>query len=460
MGPLFARGFSSGAMVKNKRRALAVLIAVFMAFVVVAFFAHSSITTLFRHYHQDEKSLTPATQWAWQLKHQEKLQELLRLETTSSKQMDLVQQQVELLQQQNLQLQASLKAANVPARNELRPPKEPKSTVKSGPAKASPSTAKTGNFQRQWAPAEKGRFPSGLYGPLPQSLKDSFQATCSNYRARVPYKKRMLGVAGLFNTGTNLLAALLDYNCNFAGRRVNVDGGSLMGAGPVLWQVPYGKHHPSSFRGFTDIGAGDRGLWSNSGGRLTVDNMMPVIVVKDPLTWMTSMCRTRYLVEGEWHKKKHGNCPSLTDPAKSAVDVRWTDHPTWVGHVPVNHSEFASMIDFWSTWHRDYANLAEPPIFVRFEDLLFDTAAAIEPICKCAGGTVSRPVHMMTENVKIGAKIGGITDKEHHSTKQRYADPLKRAGKYSRRDLEFIRDHPDGKLMMERFGYFVDPNSV
>ena len=122
-------------MVKNKRRALAVLIAVFMAFVVVAFFAHSSITTLFRHYHQDEKSLTPATQWAWQLKHQEKLQELLRLETTSSKQMDLVQQQVELLQQQNLQLQASLKAANVPARNELRPPKEPKSTVKSGPAK-------------------------------------------------------------------------------------------------------------------------------------------------------------------------------------------------------------------------------------------------------------------------------------------------------------------------------------
>ena len=123
-------------MVKNKRRALAVLIAVFTAFVVVAFFAHSSITTLLRHYHQDEESLTPATQLAWQLKHQEKLQELLRLETTSSKQMELVQQQVELLQQQNLQLLAGLKAANVPARKEQRSkPKELKSSVKSGPTK-------------------------------------------------------------------------------------------------------------------------------------------------------------------------------------------------------------------------------------------------------------------------------------------------------------------------------------
>jgi len=435
-------------VVKNKR-SVAVLIAVFAAFVVVAFLAHGSISTLFSHSDKDEESLN-----AWQLQHQEKLQELLRLETAGALQMKSVQQEMQVLQQQNLQLRASLKAASARASTSLergagsreKPALELTSTPKQrkwlGPPKAPPSTAKTGNFQRTWAPATKSQLPP-IYHSLPQSETKAFEDTCSKFRKRVPYDLRILGVAGLFNTGTNMLAALLDYNCNFMSRLTNVDGGSLGGYGPVLWQVPWGKHKPNSWRGRVYTGA-NTGMWTTQTGH-SADDVLPVVIVKDPLTWFQSMCRERYDVLGPWFRKQgiSKKCPELLDHAKTAVDVGWADG---------NHSAYDSILDLWSTWHRDYADLPEPPIFVRFEDLLYDPASFVEPICKCAGGTVTHPIHIMTDNVKT--KTFTLTV-GHGSTAERYADADKRMSSYTAQDLDFIRGHPEGRRMMEKFGYFV-----
>ena len=185
-------------------------------------------------------------------------------------------------------------------------------------------------------------------------------------------------------------------------------------------------------------------MWTTQTGH-SVDDVLPVVIVKDPLTWFKSMCRERYDVLGPWFRKQgiSKKCPELLDHGKTAVDVGWAD---------ANHSVYDSILDLWSTWHRDYADLAEPPIFVRFEDLLYDPAAFVEPICKCAGGTVTHPIHIMTDNVKT--KTFTLTV-GHGSTAERYADADKRLSSYTAQDLEFIRGHPEGRRMMEKFGYFV-----
>ena len=132
-------------VVKNKRSA-AVLIAVFAAFVVVVFLAHGSITTLFSHSHKDEESFN-----AWQLQHQEKLQELLRLETAGALQMKSVQQEMQVLQQHNLQLRASLKAASARASTGL----ESGAGSRETPALELTSTPK----QRKWLGPPKVHAP-------------------------------------------------------------------------------------------------------------------------------------------------------------------------------------------------------------------------------------------------------------------------------------------------------------
>lgn len=55
--------------------------------------------------------------------------------------------------------------------------------------------------------------------------------TCEDYRRLVPFKHRNEGVAGTFNSGTNLLATLILYNCQMKRGRF----------GRVQWQVPWGE---------------------------------------------------------------------------------------------------------------------------------------------------------------------------------------------------------------------------
>ena len=51
-----------------------------------------------------------------------------------------------------------------------------------------------------------------LYGEKPTIIGLD---TCKAYREKIPIENRIIGPAGLFNTGTNLMAQLLDHNCMF-----------------------------------------------------------------------------------------------------------------------------------------------------------------------------------------------------------------------------------------------------
>ena len=141
-----------------------------------------------------------------------------------------------------------------------------------------------------------------MYGGPATKPKTLGLERCAAFRATQGPRGRP-AVAGLFNTGTNFLMKLLRMNCDFpaacpAQPHIRVDKDNPYAAeirimaemqlarrnhcSPFLLQVPWGKHNPVDWRG-QHAAQGLEGV--------DVDGVLPVVVVKDPFTWMRSMCR-------------------------------------------------------------------------------------------------------------------------------------------------------------------------
>ena len=82
-----------------------------------------------------------------------------------------------------------------------------------------------------------------LYGPSPiiYGLE-----TCSTFQQTISKQEAYIGPAGTFNTGTNLLADVLHKHCMIHKKTKRFG---------MLWQVPWGKHNPVSWR-FRNIATG------------------------------------------------------------------------------------------------------------------------------------------------------------------------------------------------------------
>ena len=215
--------------------------------------------------------------------------------------------------------------------------------------------------------------------------------TCPKFNDDTPLKKRLLGPAGPFNSGTNLLWAVLRENCRIAGRKDRLS-----------WQVNWGKHQPPRFR-FDNV-LDDR--HNNS-------HFMPVIPVRDPYTWMHSMCKHRYTaqwlhgpehcpnlipleeVEGFYHNKSRNDLKAyFKGQGKKVLNV-WqraqykhgVDKTVPIKIIYKNGAvHHQSLIDMWKEWYQEYWDADFPRIFIRLEDLVFHPEPVLKQICECVGG--------------------------------------------------------------------------
>ena len=107
------------------------------------------------------------------------------------------------------------------------------------------------------------------YGP-PQMIG---LEECRAFREAVPsLTRRKMGVAGFFNSGTNLLHALLLMNCWKASDDVVEEKYG------VYWQVVWGKHYFANYRDqhfSTKFSMDER----------NVTEYMPIVTVRDPCKW-------------------------------------------------------------------------------------------------------------------------------------------------------------------------------
>ena len=85
--------------------------------------------------------------------------------------------------------------------------------------------------------------------------------TCERFRETIPVNDASIGIAGMFNTGTNPFNMYLEANCIMPQNKREAHGG-------MRWQVPWGKHTPVSRK------------WSHTAGhegKVNKTNVLPVV---------------------------------------------------------------------------------------------------------------------------------------------------------------------------------------
>lgn len=184
---------------------------------------------------------------------------------------------------------------------------------------------------------------------------------CRAFARRTPAQESFLATAGLYNTGTNALTYYLRANLQMSGNPL-YDG--------VLVQVPWHKHWFVQQRHSHAIP-----YLSN----ISLSNVLPIVTIRDPLTWAQSMCDQPYDVEwtATGTSAAPPKCPSITNSSHNAT-IRLPKQTTT--------TSFANLWALYNAWYEAYLN--EPRldfVMVRHEDLLYCPRQVVSAIQACSG---------------------------------------------------------------------------
>eukprot|EP00537_Pseudo-nitzschia_pungens_P004403 CAMPEP_0172364342 /NCGR_PEP_ID=MMETSP1060-20121228/7485_1 /TAXON_ID=37318 /ORGANISM="Pseudo-nitzschia pungens, Strain cf. cingulata" /LENGTH=521 /DNA_ID=CAMNT_0013087313 /DNA_START=122 /DNA_END=1687 /DNA_ORIENTATION=- len=218
-----------------------------------------------------------------------------------------------------------------------------------------------------------------LYGEKPVILGLEH---CERFRTQFDPEDASIGTAGMFNTGTNPFAMYISNNCKLPNNKRDRSGGTR-------WQVPWGKHMPAHRK------------WTNTAGhdyKTNKTNVMPIVLVRDPFSWMQSMCKHAY--EARWPHSKV--CPNLANE-KLLKNGQPDIVPLMVRYKPP--ANYTSLAHYWAQWYKEYLEVDYPRLIVRFEDIQFHARELIETVCQCAGA-VPRNKDGMFRYVVDSAKWG------------------------------------------------------
>jgi len=261
---------------------------------------------------------------------------------------------------------------------------------------------------------------------------------CEPYRQAVKPEDRMTGPAGMFNTGTNLLFELLKSNCDIRAAHTKRREPRQNG---MRWQVPWGKHNPPTTHRFRNVAK----AW---GKGIKQDDFMPVVLIKDPYSWMGSQCRHKYTTF--WgHDDEH--CPNL---------IRWKvedhDEPSEVRvKYALQMKLYESLLDMWNHWYEEWEEQTFPHLTTRFEDLLFHGEEVTRSACECVGGVFTDNFEYVEDSAKPARGIHKGANGLVKAMLQ-YGDPKKRLNGFTDRDRWYASKTVDTELM-RKYGYLAPP---
>ncbi|KAI2502618.1 hypothetical protein MHU86_11812 [Fragilaria crotonensis] len=253
---------------------------------------------------------------------------------------------------------------------------------------------------------------------------------CEAFTSRIEPSVSFFGIAGTFNSGTNLLAELLIQNCQIT-KRMEVYGEDQRG---IRWQVPWGKHTPVQYRE-QHVTETDRDV--------PLENSFPMITIRDPYRWMLSMCKHVYGARWPHNRTTCPNIQDVDDNGPTPVFVKYQ-------HIRVKHK---SLPDMWNDWYNNYMIQDFPRVFVRFEDLLFYGKNVTQTLCRCGGGVPRRPefVHVFS-SAKLGTAAHGANKTGLLDAIIQYGTDDGRVTGMTQKDLDWSYRLLDPKLM-QMFDY-------
>ena len=238
------------------------------------------------------------------------------------------------------------------------------------------------------------------------------------------------------------MAQYLQDNC-YLPERAKKYGNSSTG---MRFQVPWGKHSPVSWRGKHKAIIGGDALESE---------FLPVVVIKDPFTWMTSMCRHSYAANW-FHTEEH--CPNLvpiTPEEKAHFGENALSVTVNISYSSENITHHQSMVDLWNKYYGDWIDAEFPRIIVRFEDLIYNAEKVVGEVCTCAGGLMrGDEFKYTTDSAKKGKVHSGSSG--FLTALSKYSNATLRLESFQLPDLEYSRRtlRPD---IMETFQYSMPP---
>jgi len=269
--------------------------------------------------------------------------------------------------------------------------------------------------------------------------------TCKNFYDTVKGEDRLIAPSGMFNTGTNLMEQLLTKNCYMKDRRnkKNMFIWST-GATGILKQVPWGKHNPISWR--------KNHTAKEASTTIKYEQVLPVFIIKDPYTWMGSLCRHHY--SALWpHNVKH--CPNLIANHNDLRVRNGQTVPFRIKYTNTIKYNYVSMVQPWNEWYRDVLKTNFPRLIIRFEDLLFHTKEIVQQICECGGGKlINKPFQYIEDSAKGQQKAHNGAN-GRLSALTRYSNHSLRIHGFSQDDLDYASNYLDIDLM-RKFGYNVE----
>ena len=268
---------------------------------------------------------------------------------------------------------------------------------------------------------------TSLYGEKPVILGLEH---CSTYREMIRNAgtSPLLRLAGMCNTGTNALNKLLLKNLE--GRSSNDPHGKE-------YAVPWGKHLQLMHH-LANVQTMKNGTYTSLNGIDDVISLpsgevfLPIILVRDPYRWMTSMCKAPY-----GHVWQRGDkCPNLVN--------RNTGEPRslFFKFGGTKTSLAASLVDFWNDWNRQYINAKFPRLMIRFEDLVLHSEEIFQKVIECAGIQFKEPFQYQIKKAKRHGKASGLFDEI-----LKHGNASTRISGYFPDDLEFSRRTLDAEIM-------------
>ena len=186
---------------------------------------------------------------------------------------------------------------------------------------------------------------------------------CRAFATKHVTRQSFLATAGLYNTGTNALTYYLRANLRMKDNPL-WDG--------ILVQVPWHKHWFVHQRESHTIP-----YLSN----VTLSTVLPIVTVRDPLSWAQSMCEQPYDVEWtQTGKVAPPQCPSLS---QGDASVR----------LPKQKGEtvYRDLFHLWNEWYSAYLEAAAGDhldfVIVRHEDLLYCPRQVLSKLQECSGAS-------------------------------------------------------------------------
>lgn len=278
----------------------------------------------------------------------------------------------------------------------------------------------------------------GMYGSEPVIIGLD---QCETFVNTVVKGDGFIAPAGMFNTGTNLLEKLLSYNCYLPDRLTKHRNKGMR------WQVPWGKHSPVQWRN------------KHKAPKMEALNQtafLPAVVIKDPYTWMDSMCRHSYAAN--WpHFENH--CPNLV-PITPEEKKKLKNDETFkvnIRYRATNITHHDSLADLWNTWYGDWLDADFPRLIVRFEDLLLHAEKVVGQICECGGGKLNSDKPGVEFKYSVDSAKKGTAHKGSNGLVKsitKYSDKNNRLKSFSTQDLTYAVKAVRNDIM-DMFGYAI-----